>query len=197
MANDITLRQRLWRWSLRRAKRLAGFAALFLAFVGCVIAYQSREDNKGPTNISCFFKPITTSKGIVVEAFLKNDDSINADKLRIKSKYEGTIFDVIVKPQFDNIVHNKWEHSALYIELDRLTTKNSCSIFIMGNNELKFSDKIKIAWGNGRYVVTDITMPTNTEAKLITSVNNATTMLNTSMDIYLKNNQTTLKSSKR
>lgn len=196
MANDINCFQRSWKWGIRRAKRLAGGAIFILTLVGCAIAYQTREDNKGPTNVLYIFRPIKTSKGIVIDALLKNNDSINADRLRLKGKYEGTIFNVITKTEFDKIISNKWDYQSIDIELDKLTVNNACNIYIIADCKFRLTDKINIAWGNGRYVSADITAPTKEEEQLISNVDNANIMLNNSINTYLNNNQTTVASKK-
>lgn len=181
----------LFNWLYLHYGWILGIAAIF---VGIAIAVWQFEVYRGPKNVFGEFKLFDKKPdGKLIIGKIKNKDKINADKLKVRSKYCGNIIKLTCDPSFDK-TDKESTKPEIYIELDKLSINQQCNIDILGDNKFEIPDNIiNVAWGNGRFEPVKVITPTPDEVRLMESLDRANKALFDASVDYLKKNQPTVK----
>lgn len=178
------------KWLYHHYGWVLAFAGIF---VTVALAIWQFEVHKGPRNVKYKFTLFNKEDSKLLIGSVVNTDSINADKLKIKSKYSGRMIDMICTTSFDKADTSNTKYPDIDIELDKLSINQNCKIDIIGDKNFNITeDTINVAWGNGRFNSVKIIDPTPEEVQLMQSNDRANKSLNKARGVFMENNQPTV-----
>jgi hypothetical protein len=123
---------------------------------------------------------------------IQNNESLHANNLKIKGKYEGKAIKLNCIPSADNIIKSQCK-PEVSIELDKLSGGQSCEIHLAVKNDFLLPNGFFVSWGNGRSQTVSLTEPTPAEIKIMNNIQSANRLLNSNLGVWFHSNQPTIK----
>lgn len=133
---------------VRPGLTIISFITLIVTLIASVVAILAYFENNEPAKIKCDFARYEFAKAIIYSGELINEESLHANELTFKGKFNSEIirFDVSTTDNIEKQEYNK-PLGVVEFSLRRLSKGNSCKFDIIVDKGSEIIEPVKVSWG--------------------------------------------------